>query len=906
MYHLRSLFSVKLNKLSSLMLGTAMLFCSANAAHAAMSQATPSRQTLNQTHLSAMKGSDISSIDWRSPEMKLKFDLAESDWTDGIDLILSMNPQGNIAKRGPVLVSLNNSAPLKLNPYGKGFDARLRFDENFARAKGNVITIRAPAPDGKRCLTPEHGKWDVDTKKSSIVVRSRAKSRSLYLREVTERLSNPATAPKTVSILASGTEKAKLQMLAAQGIALQTQDIPNFKTTAGRSDLELIIGRRDELAPRVSDRSILSDSGSKVTVHKGRPMRLVITGDTDFEVMEAAKAFASYALPPVRRRKSSTGELMFQASFADRHTELEGQTRFSDLDQGFYALDWSGAPNTIKFSVADPITTTGRVMLRLNTGPNIDSDSQLLVELNGKSLGFAQLDRKRKTVNFDIPEGALLGADNVLKITPKLNKRASVDTFGDSCPSLEDVPGFYISKNSRIELNREYKSPLSELSRLTANGGLFAAQNAKDTHIVLSATSSKDLGASLEVMAKLAKTSGSGWTDATVSRNAAAVSGKNILIVGPKAARTGLLEDAPRALSTALKGQSSTGQLARNTGEYDKFASADAASTLRIYAAKAQSKNRINGGGVAAVFPQGKNLIGVISSTPGRSFSSVSDDLLKPKQWNALSGSVSRWNSRNVLMTQTAIATPSLSMPSLSPAKLTGFNIARLENSLSEMMTRMVGFTEMASIKFEDMRDAVETRLAQSGFEPAENAGGKSAPLKMPAYKQRANASTTTVAAPKGKSETLPMPAFKTSAKTKTKTMPHKTASVQKPTLVKTSEVKAPLSPSLRGLSKVESSAPKFKNPLKGPTLTDKFENISTAFRSKINSLNTERLHHGVNAAKSSIKSPVKTVTALLEKPATYYNILIAIALTIMALLLSLVSPKQKRHARQLALLHKD
>lgn len=734
MYHIRSLIQsfkrsdaraagrTPWGALSANLLGTAALITAAMIPAQAIAATTKSaRQTISQTKLSAMNGADVNKIDWRQPEMKLRFDLTESDWMDGMDMILSMSPMGSVGKREPVLVSLNNGPPIRLDPRGQSFDARLKFDPAFIRAKGNVITIRTPAPNGAACLTSAHGSWDVNLSKSSIVVRSRAKSRNLYLREFAARLANPATTPKTVAIVARGSDKARFEMLAAQGIALQTPSLPTFRTRAGSSDVEVIIARRDELSPFVSDREILSATGSKISLHKGRPMRLVITGDTDLQVTEAAKSFAAHSLPPVRRRHSSTGEVNFQRGFDDQHIELSKRTRFSELDKGYFAMDWRATPNILTFNVADPSTQSGEILLRLSSSKKIAKDSKVKLELNGKSLGFAALDRRRKTVAFTIPQGSLRGHENELKITPLLNKAATVDSFGQACPGLDDTPGFFIGNGSRIDLKSSGNSPVTELSRLTANGGTFAEAGGINTHIILPARGSKDYAASLKVLAQLAKASGTGWTDASVSRSSADISGKNLLVIGPRAGAADLLGRGPRALSAALNGKSSHGQLIANAATYEKFASADAASTLALYAKKTRPASRIGSGGVAALFPDNNRLIGVISNTPGRSFSSVTQDLLSPKQWNKLRGSVSRWNSKSVLMTQTPINVPLSALPSVNAPKAKGLsiaslNMARLTEGLNDGLTEIaVGWgvlTDNAIASAEDFGASLEAKLA--------------------------------------------------------------------------------------------------------------------------------------------------------------------------------------------------
>ncbi len=902
MSHFRSYKRVNLGKTlraSTLaLLGSAAFLSTALPAHAARSQAPQTRQEITQTRLASMKGADVSRIDWRQPEMKLKFDLTESDWIDGIDLILSMIPQGNVAKRGPVLVSLNNSAPLKMNPYGQGFEARLRFDESFVRPKNNVITIRVPAPDGAPCLTSEHGHWDVNVKKSSIVVRTRAKSRNFYLREVAERLKNPTTAPKSVALLAYGSQKERLQMLGAQGIALQTEEIPTFKT-AGRADMQIIMGRRDQLSPRVTDRDILSETGPKISVHKGRPMRLVITGDTDGEVLRSVKAFASHHLPEVRRRETSSGEVTFQTAFSDTHTVLKNKTRFSELNQTIYATDWRGTPNVVMFNVDDPTTKSGKVMLRLSSSSKITKDSRVEVEVNGESLGFTTLDRRRKSVNFDIPEGALQGVENELKIIPQLDRQPSAETFGAVCPALDDLPGFFVGDGSRIELTSSGATPASELSRLTSGGGLFASGNGANTQIVLTATTQNDYGASLGLLAKLAKTSGSGWTEAQVVRKATASTDKNVLVIGPNATRSGALSDTPRALSTALKGKSSTGQLVSNFGDYEKFASNDAAKTLQLYAAKTRAKSRIGSGGVAAVYPEGERLIGVISNTPGRSFASVSKDLTHGQQWNKLSGSVARWNSKSVLMAQTAIPTPGMSVKKPSADILPQFAIANLdmswlEDSFLDATIRMRDLSDSAGEKFQLAWNDLEARL--TGADPA----------TQPKYAKRTPKADAPVYVPKGSE------ALATSSRP-TLREPVKTAELS----LSTTAVGKLVAP-LRGFSRAESDVkPDSRAPRWLMGLLSKFQTAdTTSTDKKTASLETdpytqsfsqktaravsdlsEDLSMSAVRFKNVIASDVSATTKLKrlsDGSFGFFGVLLGISVLIFLLLLSTIKPSKK------------
>jgi len=547
---------------------------------------------------------------------------------------------------------------------GQGFDTRIKLDKAKIRPRRNKVKFTYRTPSGAECLLPQHGGWRLNFDESFVVVKARAKSRTFQLREIEARLANATTAPKSISLLARGQNTAKLQALAAQGVGMRVKNLPDFRTTKSNAEFEIVLGRRDELYGWVTDKDILNGSGPRILVHKGRPMRIVITGDTDAEVMQTASAFATYSLPNSHRSKTSLGEMQLQTSFQDNHSTLEGKTKISELGGTYFEEGWGPSANHVKFNVADPIASKGEVLLRLASNKNVNKESRVSVILNGKSLGYTQLDKSRKTVAFDIPEGSLLGSDNLLTIKPDLSLAKE-----SGCNFNQKMPGFYLGNGSKLKIETPAPSPVAELSKMTATGAPFSLENGQDTLVVLPAGSSRDYAASLKVLAKLAKSSGGGWTEADFIRstNYASMSPKkNILFVGPSSALKGSLRSsAPKGLSSALRGKTLSGT-GRFIAQNDRFASSDSLATMRLFAARQAKSGRIGQGGVAALYPSplgtGK-VLGVITNVPGRGFYSVANDLVKPKHWNALEGSVARWNKSNVLMAQTAADVPGYVAP---------------------------------------------------------------------------------------------------------------------------------------------------------------------------------------------------------------------------------------------------
>jgi len=695
--------------LSALLLGALAMPVTANAA-----VSTPQgRSVVYKTSLSTVEGLEARVLDWRNPSLEFTFDASDTDWTDGLELLLSADPLGKVSPHTPLMVQFNNGKPMPVNTRGQGFDARIKLEAARIRPFNNKIRFTYETPTGAACLTPQHGGWRLDFKNSHVIIKARAKVRNYQLREVEARLLNPTTAPNSVRLLARGQNTAKLQALAAQGVGLRMKSVPEFKTTSGGSEFDVILGRRDQLYSWVSDKKILEGAGPRVLVHKGRPMRLVITGDTDAEVMATAKAFATYQLPDAHRSMTSLGEMNMQTALGFETNRIDGTAKLIDLNGGYFDHGWGPKPQTIKFDVSDPKASTGEVLLRIGKDKTVANSSRLSVNLNGKSLGYAALNKSRKSVAFKIPAGTLQGTDNTLSLTPELDMRKV-----SGCNFTEELPGFYLGDGSKLKIKTDTPSPVAELSKMTATGAPFSLEKAANTVVMLPATSSRDYNASLKILAKLAKSSGHGWTEANYLRSAnfAAIgTHKNVLVIGPNAGLNKTIRDgAPVSLKSALKGQSlnGTGRVA----SIDRFAASDEQATLRLYAERQAGAGRIRNGGVAALYPSplsGSNVMGVITNVPGRSFSSVAGQFVKPHAWNNMEGSVARWDGSKVIMAQTAMAIPGFIGATPKKSKIGGFKLPEFNLPKLDFEAFEFGEIDMSTLrmKFENFKESAASLL---------------------------------------------------------------------------------------------------------------------------------------------------------------------------------------------------
>jgi len=594
-------------------------------------------------------------LDWRQPSVELYFDLPPAERTSAIVLTLSADPLTRVARNAPLQVQFNNSKPVPVLSNGRGFEARIPFDAAASRDHRNVIRISYPTPAGADCVSPAHGAWSIDLAQSTLRITGRTKSRSMNLAEVTDYLKQPALSPKTVGLIARGPSGTDMQALAAQGVSLRTPGVPKFSVTARNTDFNVIMAKRDRLFDITDDPMILNSAGPRIFVPRGRPTELIFTADTDAEIVKMLELFSTRALPNTRRVISSLGEMNLQHRLDGSTEKIDGKTRLLDL--AVASADPASGAQIYKFGVSNPNAMAGDLLLRLSTHDELAENSRLRVTLNGKTLGAAKLDKKRKSVGFDIQPGILNATSNVLTLVPDINGATDF-----RCPIGNTVnPGFSIGDGSRLNITQTTASPVTELSQLTSTGGLFAQS---ESYIVLP-RETRDYQASLRILGRMAKAAGHGLTDADYTRKADFGTDRHVLIIGPSHMAKNHLDGAPKALKEALSGRSSTGDNLLQAG-FERAASLGSDDAIMRFAAAQTTPRKINRGGVAALYGQNNGkLTGVISTTPGSSFVQASRALVQPGHWNALQGGVARWTSSSVIMAQTAQSDAGISKPAV-------------------------------------------------------------------------------------------------------------------------------------------------------------------------------------------------------------------------------------------------
>ncbi len=458
---------------------------------------------------------DAPVLDWRNPIYSVKFDVPNTDWTSAVTFTLSIDPVGGVDTKAPIYVQLNTDTPVKLNTRGAGFDARVELDPAKIRPRGNVLRVYYAAPQSADCLSAEHGAWVINLEASKLTLRRNAKSRNLRVRDVEDILSNPLTAPKSISLVSKGSGATALQSLVAQGVGLRMENLPKFSNTQGQSDFEIIAGRRDVIMPYVRSETIFNTHGPRLILDEGRPMRLVLTGDTDEEVLNLAQQFAGHSLPNTSRSITSTGEIVMQPLLSSDEKIVSRSIKLSELGDTAFDPSWNPKDRVLTFDVEDPNASQGEILLRLASPKSIlNNDGALTLNLNGHTLGQTKFNKTRKSVAFKVPSGILKGQNNHLRMEADLNLDSA-----ESCSAQAYTDnGIYLGQGSRLILSKASDTPLTDLSRFAATGAPFSDESGKETLIVLP-RGNADYQIALGLLGQLAKSSGESWKYATYTRD---------------------------------------------------------------------------------------------------------------------------------------------------------------------------------------------------------------------------------------------------------------------------------------------------------------------------------------------------------------------------------------------------
>ncbi len=587
-----------------------------------------------KVNLSKLSALDTPRLDWRNPGFDFAFELPTSDWIDNIELFLNVHADDRPNDDAPIYVQFNTAEPVMIHPRGHSFEARLTLDKSKVNSYRNTIRVSFASPDG--CVEKVDGAWSIDLEDSLIVVKASTPSRPYHLRDVKKILHSPLTTPKTVAIKANGKKSLKLEALAAQGIALNMPTLPRYSLTTGASDMEIFVGTRSQIAPILKGSKIAKAEGPVIGITRNAPLRMVLTGDNEKQVMDLVKSFAANQLPPSRRSFAHSGEYSWQTPQFVRNQAIKGKTPIFELGNMIFDRGWGNSTQTVSFDVDNPLAAHGSAKLYFQKGPNVTKDSSVSVELNGKTLGTIALAHSRNAVKLDLPRGILRGTNNVLAIKPELAPKDAIER----CGTETYMPGFAIEARSFINIKTEANGFTGDLTRFAASGFPFSEKDGIDTTVVLATANKSERAAALRAIAQLGNSYGTGWIDADFVAKGSTIanSNKHVLHVGSL-----INSSAPRGLNAAKSGRVSPRKIV-------KTASLEPASISLM----SVREGRTVTGGIAALYEDAGRVEGFLTNSRGHSFTRAMDYLVKADNWNSLQGSMARWDRNSVEMTKTA------------------------------------------------------------------------------------------------------------------------------------------------------------------------------------------------------------------------------------------------------------
>ncbi len=578
-------------------------------------------------------------LDWRSPQTSLRFDLLEAATLDTLSVTLSADPLPGADPSLPLLVRFNGNDPVEIPTNGAGFDTTLELDPTRARKTGNVLqlthAVQCDAPSGGYRVDMAESRLDV----TILPLPGRLADDPQTLGDVETRLASPVFAPATVGLVSAGPDQTKLQALAAQAVGLRMETVPEFRLSAGEADFDIVMVRRAQLFGYTEDTALLEGSGAVVALDPAQRDRLFLIGDTDAEVMEAARAFSTSVLPAFLGAIAPAADIQAQTPIDADHQDVSGRTTLDMLSVQ------TGTRRDFTFDVADPAASEGEIVLRLTRDGRTKPGTRLRAQLNGEVLGEARVRGRRMTVAYPVRSGLLTGNDNHLELT-------TIDADPSPRCGASD-PFIAISEGSELRLEASVPTSDTDLSRFAADGSLFGAAGGANTVVVLP-LGNLDFTTALSVVAKLARADGSVWTQADFERGDTVDRARHQLRIEPLSEiERHVRLAAPRGLQGAWRGQRLQSGPPDTAGQ---FASLDGEQTM-VQAAHMVSANRmVQARGVAALYPSPDGrLIGVISNTADSLFADAVEPLLRDDHWNRLSGAVSQWNDTAVAMAQTAL-----------------------------------------------------------------------------------------------------------------------------------------------------------------------------------------------------------------------------------------------------------
>lgn len=219
---------------------------------------------------------------------RIRFYLPPNTYSPEAWLKLAARPASDNSS-GRIQVSINGGETIIIRPQPRAMEARFALFSADIHPGENVLEVSYTTDSATTG-------WIVDARRSQLRLTLEQDSPITTLDELELALAADFAAPRRIALITDiSRERATLESLAAQGVALRAGSVPLFGGDEANADLVIRIAENDRLS--ADDRAILRSGtrsqGPEIAFTDGETPRLIITGRNIDEAAAAARLFAA-------------------------------------------------------------------------------------------------------------------------------------------------------------------------------------------------------------------------------------------------------------------------------------------------------------------------------------------------------------------------------------------------------------------------------------------------------------------------------------------------------------------------------------------------------------------------------------------------------------------------------------
>ncbi|MBL4616586.1 MAG: hypothetical protein JKY46_02740 [Robiginitomaculum sp.] len=408
-----------------------------------------------QTSLAALSGyQQAVSLNYNNATLDFNFDLPPEPGL--ASLIFKADPLAEQPQPGSYfLLSINQSPSVSFAPIAKGFTARFDIPAGQLVSGRNNIELTFMPASNRQCLGKADGGWAIDMQLSRLdLALGRPKPN---LTELENWLAADIGAPQKIAI-----EQGQMSMeaykefgaLIVQALSVRMNEIPQLTEETRYADLIIrpAVDGDTKLAIRIN-----TDNSAPI---------MIFSAKNDQEIITASRWFAKYRIPQNAQQKSL------------KYWPKHAVTLAAPLKQLLLASnDSMRRAQGRHVSLRLPPKTNAKLQIEAHRDNRAERKSRLQIYVDRDKIAAPSL--WRRVNNFSLAIPASPSNDRKIALLAETQLKHGNE---NSCPS-PSAP--VLATTKRISLQLSGLDNLSDLDRLAWNGGVFVADNGKNTQILL-------------------------------------------------------------------------------------------------------------------------------------------------------------------------------------------------------------------------------------------------------------------------------------------------------------------------------------------------------------------------------------------------------------------------------------